>query len=246
MNPTLIAGDYVLVFKPTAGGRIFNIFKALKNEKVSIKRLPGFRHIRHNDILVFNFPYPESPDSIHFNVHKYYIKRCIGLPGDTLSIVNGFYLVNGQKGITGNQFSQKKLSRLGSDNINSKRFRCQSDSLLNWNIKDFGPLYIPQRGDSLPLTPVNLKLYGHLIAWEQKGQTHIRDSQLYIRDSLVNSYRFEKDYYFMGGDNVENSEDSRYWGLLPEEFIVGKTAFIWKSVDGYGNWRWDRFLKKTS
>ena len=177
------------------------------------------------------------------HILKYYIKRCIGLPGDTLSIQNGFFHVKGIQTPLGNFDSQKGISATNKfpDGIfNSFPF----DSLIGWNIKDFGPLYIPEKGDSITLDRTNYRLYKKLIEWEQQGELQYKDSTVFFKGNPINGYRFRKNYYFMAGDNGMNSQDSRYWGLLPEEYIVGKAWIIWKSVDTYTNkFRWDRFLK---
>lgn len=95
MEPGLITGDNILVWKPTVGPRIFNLFASMRNEQTEIYRIPGFKKIKRNDILVFNFPHPNSWDKIEMHILKYYIKRCVGIPGDTLSIRNGFFHVEG-------------------------------------------------------------------------------------------------------------------------------------------------------
>ena len=95
MEPGLITGDSILVWKPTVGPRIFNLFASMRNEQTEIYRIPGFKRIKRNDILVFNFPHPNSWDKIEMHILKYYIKRCVGIPGDTLSIRNGFFHVEG-------------------------------------------------------------------------------------------------------------------------------------------------------
>ena len=95
MEPELTTGDNILVWKPTIGPRIFNLFASMRNEQTEIYRIPGFKKIKRNDILVFNFPHPNSWDKIEMHILKYYIKRCVGIPGDTLSIRNGFFHVEG-------------------------------------------------------------------------------------------------------------------------------------------------------
>ena len=101
------------------------------------------------------------------------------------------------------------------------------------NIRDFGPLYLPKTGDKVEMNRENYLLYRKLIAWEQKAEINYNDSTVFLNGEPIREYRFLKNYYFMAGDKGENSQDSRYWGLLPEEYIVGKAAFIWKSVDPY-------------
>ena len=91
MEPELTTGDNVLIYKPTIGPRLFNLFASMRNEQTEICRIPGFKKIKRNNILVFNFPHPNNWDKIEMHILKYYIKRCIGLPGDTLSIRNGSF-----------------------------------------------------------------------------------------------------------------------------------------------------------
>lgn len=243
MEPELTTGDNVLVWKPTIGPRIFNLFASMRNEQTKIYRIPGFKKIKRNDILVFNFPHPNSWDKIEMHILKYYIKRCIGLPGDTLSIQNGYFHVQGIQAPLGNTNSQKQIAttnKFGDGIYNSFPF----DSVIGWNIKNFGPLYIPAKGDSIAMNQRNFQLYKKLIEWEQKESLQYKDSIAFLNGKPISGYRFLKNYYFMAGDNGMNSQDSRYWGLLPEEYIVGKAWIIWKSVDPYTDkFRWGRFLK---
>lgn len=243
MEPELTTGDNVLVWKPTIGPRIFNLFASIRNEQTEIYRIPGFKKIKRNDILVFNFPHPNSWDKIEMHILKYYIKRCIGLPGDTLFIQNGYFHVQGVQAPLGNTNSQKQIAttnKFGDGIYNSFPF----DSVIGWNIKNFGPLYIPAKGDSIAMNQRNFQLYKKLIEWEQKESLQYKDSIAFLNGKPISGYRFLKNYYFMAGDNGMNSQDSRYWGLLPEEYIVGKAWIIWKSVDPYTDkFRWGRFLK---
>lgn len=246
MEPELKIGDCILVNKLLVGPRIFNLSASMREEQVDIYRMPGLRKVRRNDVLVFNFPHPHNWDKIEMHIMKYYIKRCVGLPGDTLSIENGKYNVRGCEIPLGNIESQKLISRYEKDDFGEGVFNSfPFDSILHWNIKDFGPLYIPKVGDSVILDRNNYCLYRKLIEWEQAGSLIYKDSVAYLDNKPVKAYRFLKNYYFMAGDKGENSQDSRYWGLLPEEYIVGKAWIIWKSVEPYsGKFRWNRFLKR--
>ena len=246
MEPELVAGDYVFVNKLLMGPRLFNIFASMRGEQVEIYRMPGLEYVRRNDVLVFNFPHPNRWDKIEMHIMKYYIKRCIGLPGDTLAIENGFYQIQGVQKNVGNREAQQRIAKAKEIDFEQGVYRCfPFDSILNWNIQHFGPIYIPKAGDRLPMNHLNLILYRKVIEWEQQGKLTEVDSVIYIDGKPLKSYCFLKNYYFMGGDKGENSQDSRYWGLLPEEYIVGKASFIWKSIDPYTEeWRWERFLKK--
>lgn len=245
MSPTLKPGDDILIFKPTIGARIFNVFTTLRNKQTTIHRLPGFKKIDRNDILVFNFPYPNNWEHIEMHILKYYVKRCIGLPGDTISIRGGIFHIKGFSGVLGNMTSQEEIGKIQSDNFNKEIFYCfPYDKQLHWSIKDFGPLYIPVSGDSISMNRQNFILYKELIEWEQKEKLLYRNDSIFLKNSHLKGYKFTKSYYFMAGDNSNNSKDSRYWGLLPEEYIVGKAWIIWKSKDPFTKEiRWKRIFR---
>lgn len=237
MEPGLIAGDYVLVNKLIPGARLFNVFASLRGEQVQIVRLPGLREIRRNDVVVFNYPYPNNLDRIEMHMMKYYIKCCLGLPGDSLSIVNGYYRVNGIFEPVGNIEGQELFSVQSNKMLKDAGlyWSFPKDSLISWNVKNFGPLYLPRKGDVIDMNRENISIYRKLIEWET-GQK---------LDPRIVSYTFQKNYYFVAGDRIEDSQDSRYWGLLPEEFIVGKATFIWRSMNPQTRGvRWDRICSR--
>ena len=252
MVPVLRPGDYVLVNKPLKGARIFNVWDAAEHRPFEIRRLPGLEEFRRGEVLVFNFPYPERWDSIGFDVLLYYVKRCIGEPGDTVEIRDARYLVRGTDVPVGNTDAQERLSRLLSKKSGRKEMIRQHcyytfphDSTLGWNVCNFGPLYVPARGDSIKMTRNHYLFYRNLIEWEQRGKLVQEDDGFYLEGKRITGYRFRENYYFMGGDNCFNSQDSRYWGLLPEPYLVGKATRIWKSVDPYtGSVDWRRVWKR--
>lgn len=251
MLPTLCPGDYVAVNKPLKGARIFDIGDAADHRPLRIRRLPGLEEFRRGEVLVFNFPYPERWDSIGFDVLLYYVKRCIGEPGDTVEIRDAHYRVHGTDVPVGNTEAQERLSRLlskksGREEMvrNRSYYTFPYDSLLGWTVKDFGPLYVPARGDSIEMNRNHYLFYRNLIEWEQRGKLVQEDDGFYLEGRRITGYRFRENYYFMGGDNCFNSQDSRYWGLLPEPYLVGKATRIWKSVDPYtGSVDWRRVWK---
>ena len=105
-------------------------------------------------------------------------------------------------------------------------------------------MYIPKKGGSIPMDAKNRIVYRNVIEWEQKKKLTLQDGNVCLGDSIIHEYSFTENYYFMTGDNVANSQDSRYWGLLPEPFIVGKATTIWKSVNpATDEIRWDRTMK---
>ena len=252
MVPEIMPGDFILVEKLSMGPRLFNVFKATRLEDVEIYRLPGLRGIKQNDVVVFNFPYEYGRwDSIRFHVMKYYTKRCIGLPGDTLSIRNGLYQIVGEKGEIGKRLQQMELAMF-SDSILFERYpdpvypEASAGVGMGWTLKEFGPLPIPQRGQSIQMDSTTWKLYHQLVDWEQKQKLTIdHEGVVRLGNEVIDAYTFTHDYYFMAGDNAISSIDSRFWGLVPDDYIVGRVWRIWKSVDRKGKVRWDRIGKKV-
>ena len=252
MTPALLPGDFILVEKLSMGPRLFNVSKSLRREDVEVYRLPGLRGIRRNDVVVFNFPYEyDRWDSVRFHVMQYYTKRCIGLPGDTLSIRNGLYQIAGEKGEIGKRTQQMELALL-SDSILFERYpdpvypEASAGKGLGWTLKDFGPLPIPKRGQTVRMDSAAWMLYRQLVEWEQKRELSI-DSVGVVRlgGEVIEAYTFTHGYYFMAGDNAISSRDSRFWGLVPDDYIVGRVWRIWYSEDRQGSVRWKRIMKKV-
>ncbi|NDV81656.1 signal peptidase I [Bacteroides sp. 51] len=247
MKPALLPGDNILVNKMVGGPRLFDIFASLDKKDIDIYRLPGFGSFKRNDVLVFNYPFPGRKDSIGFDVMKYYVKRCIALPGDTLEIRNGYFHIRGVEQELGNREMQEFISNLPDTSDGRTVMRSYPrDKTLGWTIKDFGPFPIPCKGQQVQMNRENWLLYQIAIFWEQKKRPiYKKDGCVYLGDSLLTTYRFEKNYYFMAGDRLKDSEDSRYWGLLPEEFIVGRADFIWLSKKRKNREiNWERLMKE--
>ncbi len=237
MYPTLIPGDYILVNKWVMGARIFDIWEAVEDKEVPIHRLPGLRKVKRDDVLVFHYPYPHRNDSISMDMLLYYVKRCIGLPGDTVEIRKGCYWINGTR-------KDRRWARMDTGE-ESWEDECQWNVALGWTVQQLGPLPVPARGQEVVMDTLTARMYGRLIAWEQKQPLTVRNHDVFLGDSLIRAYRFRENYYFMGGDNLDNSKDSRYWGLVPEPYIVGVATRVWKSVSPQsGEVRWNRVWKK--
>ena len=228
------------------GARIFDIWDMAEEKEVEIHRLPGMRKVKRNDVLVFHYPFPHKSDSLSMHLLKYYVKRCIALPGDTMGIRQGHYYIKGIGEPIGNIEAQKRIEKLQKENTRGIVMDAYPwDKYIDWTIQDFGPLHVPARGQTVVMDSTAVKLYRNLIEWEQKEKLTFQGKEIFLGDSLIHEYRFQENYYFMGGDYMENSKDSRYWGLLPEPYIVGVATRIWKSVDkSTGKIRWDRVMKK--
>lgn len=241
MEPTLYVGDHILINKLIPGARIFNLLKTLDREYTPVYRLPGLREVKRNDIIVFHNPYPYSTEKIEMAWSDCYVKRCAAIPGDTVEIKNYTLSVN-NKNYRMQQLEKqiKSMSRLPfSELLPNNSF--PKDSIIQWSNSDFGPLFVPAAGSCISMNRKHYMLYGDLIIWEQQKAVTFNHDTIYLDNHILNNYTFRHNYYFVIGDNRENSEDSRQWGLLPDVFIIGKAHIIWKSVDPeQSRVRWDR------
>jgi len=245
MEPSVLAGDQIIVSKLIPGPRVYKNFNFREGGKVETRRFKGRRAIRRNDVLVFNYPYTNW-SKLEMDLSVNYLKRCVAIPGDTFYIDNGIYKVKGSDDILGNYRAQSVFSQTREEDIRPEIFNCfPGDTVYNWNVKNFGPLYVPRKGDTLQIDSKNILLYRKLIRYETDKEIETRNDMVFLDDKPLLSYVFQQNYYFMSGDLVQDSKDSRYWGLLPEDHIIGKAAIVWKSKDRRtGKIRWDRIMKK--
>lgn len=224
MSPTLNSGDLVVVNKSLLGGRIYSDLNFEKEgQELQAWRLKGVRSVQYNDICVFN--YPKHKNRICFVINHCFCKRCVGLPGDSLWIENGFYRNNNYSGVLGLHEEQRKLSLLPDSIFSINKLMGRK---LGWNLHDFGPLYIPRQGDILSITPKEAMLYKDILQWEigKKLQWNSETGDVWADSIPLTRHIFQHNYYFMAGDNVCDSKDSRYWGLVPEEYIIGIVGWI--------------------
>lgn len=211
MEPTLHEGEPLLVEKWTMGARIYKSF-VFESLTLSCFRMPGIGHLKPGDIAVFNGPDGGGHRRIQFKINYVFAKRIIGTPGDTIRIVKGFYCNSAAPGrLLCPAETQSELSWLHKETIDTVRMYRESIKDVPWSVLDFGPLYIPAKGSTLAFDDITAAAYATAVEYETgrrpvAGETHT----------------FKGDWYFLGGDNVLNSRDSRYFGLIPAEFIVGR------------------------
>ncbi|WP_259292577.1 signal peptidase I [Candidatus Karelsulcia muelleri] len=246
MKDSLLVGDFLFVSKLHYGIRIpitqlsipliHNNFLGIQSYisylRLPYIRLPCFQQINHNDIIVFNFPNDLKKRPL--DKKDYYLKRCIGLPGDILSIKNGLIYING---ILDNKVQKKIKKYIFPKNL--KEYNIYPENKL-WNRDNYGPIYIPKKGDYLNLNLENLSFYKDLITKYENSSLKIKKKKIFINNKVQSKYLVNKNYYFMLGDNKNNSLDSRYWGLIPYDHIVGKPLFIWLSISKNELVRWNR------
>ncbi len=376
LEKTLRVGDFLLVSKFHYGARVpstvvtlpmvhdtIPIIKTrsyLKSPQLPYIRIPGFQEIKNNDIVVFNWPadtvrrfFVKEKGVIKPRDKKSnYVKRALGIPGDTIEIKDGIIFINGKKNVLPDRakpiftyniraekgVSSNKLKEIGiegfirkfiiknltprsyeeisnyilsisntndneylvytddsgiplsiirdnnitiSELIDSTReisltyedaFKVENSNLFDtiyrvtqskgvsnlnffpnnnnfkWNNDYLGPIYIPKKGDQIDLSLDNLPLYKKIIKDYEFNDIEISNGRIIINSEEQDSYTFKQDYYWMMGDNRYNSEDSRVWGFVPFDHVLGKPVFIWMSIDGLfngiQNWkfRWDRIF----
>ncbi|MEW5800090.1 MAG: signal peptidase I [Bacteroidota bacterium] len=205
MSETLLAGDYLLVNKFIYGART--------PEKIAYIRLPQIRFpqlssIQNGDIIVFDFP-GEVNEVLPLQ-HQFLVKRCIGLPGDTVEIANANLIVNGFR--SPNSFSQ-------------------------FDTVPFSAV-VPYKGMKIGIDSTTIKQWSIFI--QREGNTVAVDREkISIGGSETSEYTVRNNYYFVVGDNAKNSYDSRHWGFVPEENVVGKAMMIYWSK-GENGIRWER------
>lgn len=243
MQPTIVPGDVILVNKLKLGPRTFKSLDFLESDTIPVKniRFKGYGQIERNDVVVFNYPYADSWRKARFNYKAIYVKRCLGLPGDTISIENGFYKVAGYNKILGSKENQSRLSQFPDEILDTIPGTRRENG---WTVKNYGPLYIPKIGDTIWLDSLNREYYVRIIEWETGRRVTSDKGVYFLGGDTISCYTVRNNYYFVAGDKVSNSRDSRFWGLLQEEYIIGVAPVVLYSRDVWdGHLRTDRFLK---
>lgn len=212
MEPTLRTGDIVYVNKLLMGGRIYTRL-GFTGPQLHSFRMPGIRKPKVGDLIVYNYTEGWEEGKIGFRINLVYCKRCVGCPGDSVTIHNGYYRNSRTDETHVPEASQQQLSILLDEEMKKMHMARLAYYFAQpgvWTIQEFGPLYIPAKGDAIILDSLNVRLYGKEIEYETGA-----------KPSLGGNYIFQNNWYFLAGDNVLNSRDSRYLGLVPESFIIG-------------------------
>ena len=376
LEKTLLVGDYLFVSKFHYGARVptttiatpmlhDSIPTAIISEKntksylnkplLPYLRIPGFQKIKRNDIVVFNWPVDtlvhwmdpsKGTDFKPLDKKTNYVKRCVGIAGDTLEVRDGYVYINGKQNILPDraklQFYNKVYSKKGlstqkllrytdkeferkfiinfssqsqiekvmryavnnpkkikdnefiittsdegvpqwiingyrldikeistkirkaniTDEIAAKlRKDSEVDSVvkvinpkgnkgnnmfpqatnLSWNTDNYGPIYIPKKGTTVPLNMNSIPFYERIIEDYENNQLEVIGEHIFVNGKKSTSYTFKQDYYWMMGDNRQNSLDARSWGYVPFDHVVGKPVLIWFSINE-GKIRWERLF----
>lgn len=248
MSPTLIAGDRILANKLVFGARIYKKFEFAEGVPLRSFRIPGTGSVQVNDVVVFNAPRGYDHNRIEFRINYVYTKRCIGTPGDSISVRDGFFYNNHYDGIIGDSLRQRLLSDTPDSLIPRRVLRAFpfDDRHYGWTIRNLGPLYVPQAGVCIALDSINWKLYRQVIEYETGDKLTCREGRVRIGERAADTYLFRNNYYSFCGDNVSDSNDCRYLGFVPEEFIIGVVRRISCSEDPYtGRRRPERWWKRV-
>jgi len=225
MEDTILVGDFVLVNKFIYGS---SSTKYIPFTEIEIPhfRLPALREPRAKDIVVFEWP--GDRDLVKANeLGVNYVKRCIGTPGDTLQVIDKVVYVNGKQFWFPTHMKYLSPYPRPQGYIEPRIF----PKGMPWNEDNYGPLIVPKKGYVINLSLNNIEQWRTTIDREYgKNVVEINGRTITIEGKPVTSYTFKKDYYFMMGDNRDDSLDSRFWGFVPRDLIVGEafiTLFSW-------------------
>jgi len=223
MVPTVGQGDRVVVDKLIFGPRIDTYFGLSNETPFKSSRIKGLRGIKHNDIVVFNHASGEEWLNMRFDINSVYVKRCVGLPGDTITIADGVIKNSSYNDTLGLFGAQTKLRETLDTTVLNGFLSVEG---TGWTVLDFGPLYMPRKGDNIVLNQLNYLVYGGCIEYETGKKLTENSGGYFLDGERIDSYRFSSDYYFFAGDNAKDSKDSRYFGPVQGEFIIGVVRFI--------------------
>ncbi|HZV12310.1 MAG TPA: signal peptidase I [Candidatus Kapabacteria bacterium] len=230
MEKTLLVGDYLFVNQFVYGVKTPPNIPLTDIRLPRVTLFPAMHDPKGGDIVVF--VYPGDRDQAQADEMKYLVKRCVGTPGDTIVVRNKDLYVDGKvfPKPAGMQFINP--SPIPKENYYPNIF----PPGMRWNPDNYGPLRVPKKGDVVSLNAGNFPQWATFI--EREGHTaELQGSTVMVDGKPAASYTVAHDYYFMMGDNRDNSEDSRYWGFVPDDNIVGQPMFLY--------WSWNQDIPIT-
>ncbi len=222
MENTIMVGDFLFVNKFIYGATSpRNIW--LTNIRLPYFRLPALRDPERGDIVVFEWPGDKdvliNPEVVD------YVKRCVAIPGDTIEVRNKVVFVNGKREPIPPHV-QYSLQIRPKGYVDPEIF----PKGMPWNADNYGPLYVPRKGDTLHLSLDNIEQWRTSIDREfGRRVVRVSNGKIFINGKQTDFYVWKKDYYFMMGDNRDDSYDSRYWGFVPRDKIIGEAFMIYWS-----------------
>lgn len=228
MENTVATGDFLfvnrLIFAPSTPQVIPFI-----NRPLPFYSFPGLRDPKQGDVIVFIFP--GNRDQIEAERFEYYLKRCIAVAGDTLQIINRHVYVNGK------EFTLPPNGKFDENGYYDVQYDMSSTFPpgRNYTRDNYGPIRIPKKGDAIRISAENrigwetfIRREGHSVGYDGTSIT--------IDGKPAATYIVERDYLFGMGDNRNNSLDSRYWGFIPKESVIGTPVIVYWSLDTDMNW----------
>lgn len=222
MENEVMTGDFVFVNRFIYGGSTPQTIPFL-NVPLPYLRLPGLRDPERGDVIVFI--YPGDREELKAKDFQYYLKRCVAVAGDTLEVRGGYVYINGVKE-NFPEHAQFKNRYYSEETDKSRTF----PKGMGFTRDNWGPLRIPKKGDHITITKENIDGWRTFV--EREGHTIHQDGELVnIDGQIADSYTVERDYVFGMGDNRNDSQDSRYWGFVPMENVVGTPLMVY--------WSWD-------
>ena len=228
MENTVMAGDFLFVNKFIYGGTTpptIPLLGILFGTEIEIPywHTPGFADVEKGDVIVFIFP--GYRDQVKAEEFQFYLKRCVAVSGDTIRIENKKLFINGKPfdNPPGVQF----YNQLDAQGISDPKIFPAGKP---WNKDFYGPLVVPGEGDVIALTMDNIAEWATFIRREGH-EVELRGNDILIDGKAATSYTVERDYVFGMGDNRDDSLDSRFWGFIPEEYVIGTPIMVYWSMD---------------
>ena len=222
MAPTYESGEAVWVNKLLMGARIYTDLDFSSSELKAF-RMPGFRKPKTGDVVIFNYPHGRDNYKIEFRINYVYAKRILGCPGDVIGIKDGICYKEGFDGTFGVTESREARSKTAESQLGYSKSAFPLTDEVGWTVYDTGPLRVPAKGMSVPMTRLNYILYRHVIEYETGEMPLWENGQCFSAGKPITYYSFLQDYFYLIGDNVLNSKDSRYFGFVPELYLIGIT-----------------------